>query len=269
MPPDVAAALQGTLWASNAGRQRMVWNGGSGSSEEGHFPIGPNTDIIIGVEDGRYLTRQHPLFPNGSPAWQALVERGRAAGWSAQAPRGGGRISDTFTGDPNFQGMTPSQIREQFGHLAGRSPFEAAMPQLNPFAWSPDDGTPASLLGNIFGAIPGPGTSLVGPIARFGQQAAINDATPPTFEGFENAWQGSFAPGMATGSAVEAGDPSLGYMHEGGPVTKGAPAGPERRAMLLEGEFVVRPEAAKKHRPLLEAINSGASTKKLRSLLDG
>lgn len=72
----------------------------------------------------------------------------------------------------------------------------------------------------------------------------------------------------STGDSGEgdAGDSGDGF-HRGGPVTKGPPRGPERRARLLEGEYVVNPKAAKLRRTLLDAINRGASKSTLAQLV--
>ena len=51
-------------------------------------------------------------------------------------------------------------------------------------------------------------------------------------------------------------------------MTKGAPRGPQRRGMLLEGEYVVNPKAAKLRRGLLEAINKGASKAALVKIIE-
>lgn len=196
-------------------------------------------------------------------------------GLTGQGTPGSGSISPVSP----HEGMTRGEVAAQFGHLAGRSPFSAAFGIPNPFSDMPT--TPADVISAVYGAIPGPlMASLIGPIAQLGQQFAINEATPRTFQGFENAYQGSFeggnlsmGPGMnmtaglggdGSGFSGGAGD----AFHSGGPVGKGAPKGPERKAKLLEGEFVVKKEAAQKNRPLLDAINRGESPQKLKRLLD-
>ena len=76
------------------------------------------------------------------------------------------------------------------------------------------------------------------------------------------------APGGSAGSPSGGGDSgNIGDFHRGGRVTKGPPKGPERRATLLEKEFVVNAKAAKLHHTLLNAINSGATKNDLARLL--
>lgn len=80
--------------------------------------------------------------------------------------------------------------------------------------------------------------------------------------------------GSASGPGGSAGAPSgggdsgnAGDFHTGGLVGPGSPKGPERKAMLLEKEFVVNRKAAVLHRDLLKAINSGASRADLAAML--
>lgn len=68
------------------------------------------------------------------------------------------------------------------------------------------------------------------------------------------------------GGPGDAGGGSADF-HRGGRVGRGAPKGPERRANLLEGEYVINPKAAKLRHTLLEAINKGASTTQLATIL--
>lgn len=66
------------------------------------------------------------------------------------------------------------------------------------------------------------------------------------------------APGGSAGAPSGGGDSgNAGDFHTGGPVRKGPPKGPNLRATLLEGEYVIRKASAKAYAPLLRAINAG------------
>ena len=96
---------------------------------------------------------------------------------------------------------------------------------------------------------------------------------PATTNQGENDTQGSFGEGVpgTDGDGIGTGGLGTGEgegLHKGGLVKRGPPRGPERRATLLEKEYVVKAKAVKLHRGLLEAINRGAPKAELRRLVE-
>ena len=106
---------------------------------------------------------------------------------------------------------------------------------------------------------PGTGTSAPG----IGDPGEGNPGQDPSDGGDSGDGGGS----GDSGDGGSAGDSDGGF-HRGGFVKRGAPKGPERRATLLEKEFVIRKKAVKLHRGLLEAINRGASKVELKKLVE-
>lgn len=75
------------------------------------------------------------------------------------------------------------------------------------------------------------------------------------------------APGGSAGAPSGGGDSgNPGDFHKGGKVKPGAPKGPERRATLLEGEYVIERKAYTLHKDLVEAINRGDSRSQLAAI---
>lgn len=324
-------------------RIRPLSEGPSGQSSG--LAIRPLTDLITSLPaaapaaPAEQIQSATPTLPGSYAAYRAQSPAAQQAPYANVGGNGEGSIGASLgfglNGSP-----TTADVAFSFGHLAGPSPASAALAGFSPTLASalglgPNlSGTPAGILGSIYGNIPGPlALSMVGPISAAMQQAVINQAmqielqntalresmAPMSFRGGIDS-EGPTGPppgppavsqsvidavngivngivadslglGQNTGLGLSigqtgtdpgppSGEPSggatatsgsgggPGEWHTGGPVTKGAPKGPERKARLLEGEFVVRKEPAQMHRPLLEAINRGEPPKKLRKLLD-
>ena len=157
-----------------------------------------------------------------------------------------------------------------------------------PTGESPGDGVPGAPSGAPPGATPatpGPdlGLALGGdpatPTAP-GLTTGLSDAVaaalgsalgvdalggPPAGEGVPGDTSGEGGLGEGSGASGPGGDAAW---HKGGYVKRGPPRGPERRATLLEKEYVVKAKAVKLHRGLLEAINRGAPKGELRRLVE-
>lgn len=109
-----------------------------------------------------------------------------------------------------------------------------------------------------------------GPGAPQGANGGGAGGNPGMGEGSGSPTAGSSGPGGPEGGSEGTG--SEGWA-KGGPVmahmlTGPNPPGPDQgMGGLMGGEFVVNAKAAKKHRGLLDAINSGASKAKIKGLL--
>jgi hypothetical protein len=266
--PDLGV-FAGTRYAAGGSNphHRYFWEDyGEGTRRQ----IGPNTNVY---NEATGEWQEHPILKFGTPEYDVFLQA-----WQAGRHRGPfalGSVGDGTGGIAPTQSMTNAEIAAQFGHLAGQNPLMAALTSVTA---PTDTSTPAGILGGIFGAVaPAPFGTLTSMVAHAMQQQAINDAANQGFTGITHNESGVGAPNFGSGmsmsfglggdgSGISGGDG--GAFHQGGPVTEGPPAGPERHATLLEDEFVVNPKAAKKHRPLLEAINSGAPKAKLRKLLE-
>mgnify|MGYP001567938646 CR=1 FL=1 len=154
-----------------------------------------------------------------------------------------GEVSEADTEAAMAQAEHEAQSLESFG-LFGAGP-------------APTGGATAT-------GVPGvPGVTVSGVAPNFGIGTVSTDVDP----GF------GAGPGAGAGAAPGAGEGGPGAgdgqsYHRGGVTRKGPPRGPEARATLLEGEYVMNPKATKLRRGLLEAINKGASKAALAKIIE-